>query len=550
MKNIGLHILLCILLCTSAIPAQAIKRQDLIKYASSLKGKKKAELKKAIYDICQPKRVLAYGSGEGKTWAGFYKTDRVEGTQECINRYSDRKFYFTSTTSVINGMNIEHSFPKSWWGGTTNNAYKDLFNLYPSESEANSSKSNYPMGKVTNPNLLNDYEKVGSGPAGSLGNIRLCEPNDAWKGDFCRSYFYMATVYQNLTWQGTQGLQQLENNQWPTLREWAYKLYLEWTRNDKVLDMEVKRNEAIYGIQGNRNLYIDFPFLAEYVWGDSVNVAFDPYTSITTATDDNRYETAEMPGGDGGDTDNPGGESGDGEDNPNPGGDEDDGPDFEGDFVFAETFTGCNGTGANDDAWNGSIASTNLANANMDNSGWTFTSGYAASYSVRLGTGSKAGSITTPAISGLKNSSFTLYFDAAAWDSSSESTTLKISATNCTLSESQVVMAKGAWTTYAITVTNVTGDIKITFSGNGSNNRFFLDNVLIPSEEVFFADKEYICGDVNHDGELTVSDLTDFIKILQRGWAGYNVYAADTDCNSKITVNDIVGMIDRLLGKK
>ena len=65
---------------------------------------------------------------------------------------SDKKFYFESTNTgkSIAGMNIEHSFPKSWWGGHKNDAWCDLYNLYPSDSHANSSKSNYVMGVVVN----------------------------------------------------------------------------------------------------------------------------------------------------------------------------------------------------------------------------------------------------------------------------------------------------------------------------------------------------------------------------------------------------------------
>jgi len=291
-----LAIILTVMVSVGTFAQDYTKRQNIVSYASSLKGKKKAELKAAIYNLCQPTKVLSYGSGAGATWSGFVKTDRVGTTLECRNRYSEKKFYFLSATSTtsIDGMNIEHSFPKSWWGGDKNNAYKDLFNLYPSDGDANSAKSNYPMGKVTNPTLLDDYEKVGTGDAGGT-TIRLCEPNDTWKGDFCRSYFYMATIYQNLTWTGAGssttggGLQSLENNTWPTLKEWAYTLYLEWTRNDRVHDYEVDRNNAVYAIQGNRNLFVDFPELAEYVWGDSIDVAFNPNTSLTSASDDPRF---------------------------------------------------------------------------------------------------------------------------------------------------------------------------------------------------------------------------------------------------------------------
>lgn len=61
-------------------------------------------------------------------------------------------------------MNIEHSFPKSWWGGTQNDAYKDIHHLYPSSSKDNSQKGNFPMATVTN--MKHDsgagYDKVGS----------------------------------------------------------------------------------------------------------------------------------------------------------------------------------------------------------------------------------------------------------------------------------------------------------------------------------------------------------------------------------------------------
>lgn len=292
------------LMFTIGSSAGPMTRSKLAEYASSLQGLKKAELKAAIYAMSQPATLLNYGSGEGATWSGFVKTDIIDSTLECRNRYSADRFYFPSATATkaITGMNIEHSFPKSWWGGSKNNAYRDLFNLYPSASDANSAKANYPMGKVDNPNLLDDYEKVGTGEAGDLGSIRLCEPNDEWKGDFCRSYFYMATIYQKLTWSGTQGLQELENDEWPTLREWAYTLYLEWTRNDGVNQIEVDRNNVIFDIQGNRNLFIDFPELAEYVWGDSIDVAFDPTTSMTTACDDDRYGSFRSDGNDSGST--------------------------------------------------------------------------------------------------------------------------------------------------------------------------------------------------------------------------------------------------------
>ena len=237
-------------------------------YYSKANGLKKEQLKQAMHEIVGKANVLNYGSGAGATWSGFYQTDRMENNQ-VIDRYSYEVFYFTSATSAPSGMNIEHSFPKSWWGGSQNQAYKDLFNLMPCEIKINSKKSNYAMGKVTSGADGNGCTTVGRDDAGR----QVWEPADEWKGDFARNYFYMVTAYSNLTWT-SNGLDMLENNDWPTLQNWAYELLLEWSRQDPVDNIEKDRNEAVYSIQGNRNPFVDYPYLAEYIWGDSITYAF------------------------------------------------------------------------------------------------------------------------------------------------------------------------------------------------------------------------------------------------------------------------------------
>ena len=99
--------------------ANAIDRKTLAQYASSLQGLKKEQLKAALHKLMDKKKVLKYGGrGPGYTWHGFWYTDRDPQTNECYNRYSDKKFYFesTNTGNAIAGMNIEHSFPKSLVG--------------------------------------------------------------------------------------------------------------------------------------------------------------------------------------------------------------------------------------------------------------------------------------------------------------------------------------------------------------------------------------------------------------------------------------------------
>lgn len=271
-------------------------------YYSKANGKMKAELKAALKNIIGKANVLDYGSGAGRTWTGFYTTDRYNGNQ-VRDRYSNEEFFFPATasekaTSAVSGMNIEHSFPKSWWGGAENQAYKDLFNLMPCEKNINSSKSNYVMGVVERAKTDNGCTKVGTGDAGGV-SATLWEPADEWKGDFARNYFYMVTSYSDFNWQ-TEGTKMLENNHWPTLKRWAYELFLEWNRMDPVDQIEKDRNEAVYGIQGNRNPFIDYPNLAEYIWGDSIEFAFSvdgSSTEIPDITDENTfmaYEASEI----------------------------------------------------------------------------------------------------------------------------------------------------------------------------------------------------------------------------------------------------------------
>nr|MBD5376812.1 ribonuclease [Bacteroides sp.] len=181
-------------------------------------------------------------------------------------------------TPSFSGLNREHSFPKSWWGGLTNiPPYVDLNHLYPSEAVANQRKSNYPLGEVTTSEAVyfdNGVTKVGYAVGGQGGGAKyVFEPADEYKGDFARTYFYMVTCYQDLKW-ATNYMYMLQQNTYPTLKPWAYEMLLEWSRNDPVSQKEIDRNEVVYSLQNNRNPFIDMPGLEEYIWGDRKGETF------------------------------------------------------------------------------------------------------------------------------------------------------------------------------------------------------------------------------------------------------------------------------------
>lgn len=239
-------------------------------YYTRLDGKSKEQLKNAAYEIIRPHTVVTYNSLFPQQ---FPKTDVYpelwNGNQRWWEMYSDLVFLVRNGWS---GMNREHSFPKSWWGGQENEAYTDLFHLYPSESAANMAKSNYPLGEVLQSTFNNGVTNVGYAYAGQGGGAaKVFEPADEYKGDFARTYFYIATCYQDYSWKYTYMVQ---NGTYPTLKPWAYELLLDWARKDPVSQKEIDRNEAVYLIQGNRNPFIDFPELAEYIWGSRTTETF------------------------------------------------------------------------------------------------------------------------------------------------------------------------------------------------------------------------------------------------------------------------------------
>ena len=238
------------------------------RYYSSANGKSGSELKTALSNLIYNHTQVSSYSDLPRY---FQRTDVHPNSNRWWDMYSNEPLYAPS----FSGLNREHSFPKSWWGGlTTTPAYTDLNHLYPSEMAANQAKSNYPLATVSQSTFDNGVVKVGYAVAGQGGGAaRVFEPADEYKGDFARTYFYMVTCYQNLTWNKSY-MWMLQQNVYPTLTPWAQQLLLKWHREDPVSQKELDRNEEVYKIQNNRNPFIDYPQLVEYIWGNKMGEIF------------------------------------------------------------------------------------------------------------------------------------------------------------------------------------------------------------------------------------------------------------------------------------
>ncbi|MDE6282840.1 MAG: endonuclease [Muribaculaceae bacterium] len=242
-------------------------------YYSSVSGKRDGELKTALHNLLYNHTLISSYSNLPNY---FRKTDVYPPGDPRYGQWWDMYSNIPLYTYSFSGLNREHSFPKSWWGGSTDTpAYVDLNHLYPSEAAANMAKSNYPLGEVTGkPAFENGITTVGAPVPGQGGGARqVFEPADEYKGDFARTYFYMVTCYQNLTWRYTW---MVSNNLYPTLNTWAVELLLKWHKEDPVSQKELDRNEEVYKVQANRNPFIDYPELADYLWGDKRGTPFIP----------------------------------------------------------------------------------------------------------------------------------------------------------------------------------------------------------------------------------------------------------------------------------
>ena len=156
------------------------------------------------------------------------------------------------TSSCFGLWNREHVFPKSLASPNlvTNfpGAGTDVHNLRACDYSTNASRSNkkYDAGN-------------GNSSSNNQGNWY---PGDEWKGDVARIIMYMYLRYPNQCEPTSVGVgTQLfsPNGDMPDL-------FLNWNFSDPVSEFEETRNNSIANVQGNRNPFIDNPYLATLIW--------------------------------------------------------------------------------------------------------------------------------------------------------------------------------------------------------------------------------------------------------------------------------------------
>ncbi len=276
---------------------------DKASYYASAEGKKGSELKTALCNIIyQANAPVSYAGLKGA-----YLTTDVREDGKIWDMYSNVTNYeagsaFASTIGAEgSGYNREHTIPQSIFSERAP-MKSDLYHVYPTDAKINGVRANYchaEVGKVKTASQ-NNFNVLGT-PTQELEDMGchealVFEPNDIYKGDFARTYFYFVTCYEK-EMKGMKPYGMFTESTYPSLTTWASKMLMRWSEKDEVSAKETQRIEAVYKLQHNRNPFIDFPGLEQYIWGAWKDVAFSATDYINPYNQEDGIEQTEQPTG-------------------------------------------------------------------------------------------------------------------------------------------------------------------------------------------------------------------------------------------------------------
>jgi endonuclease I len=227
----------------------SVKARNLpANYYAEAEGQKGQALLMALKGIVARHKDLGYNLARDVMFADADDVDN-DNTVACVylgrtlNNITNRGTAFQNGK----GFNAEHTWPQS--KGAVGAAKADLHHLFASDCNANSTRGSFPFGEVK----ATDWEEGGSKRGTDGQGNTVFEPREDHKGNVARALLYFYTVY------GQDSSTDMVNFRLeePTL--------LKWHQADPVTAEERKRNDIVFGAQGNRNPYVDRPEFVQAV---------------------------------------------------------------------------------------------------------------------------------------------------------------------------------------------------------------------------------------------------------------------------------------------
>lgn len=167
------------------------------------------------------------------------------------NPITDRTRSKNNNGGSTGQWNREHTYAQSLATPSMNtsspNAGTDAHHLRSTDVQMNGNRGNRLFAS-------------GSGNAGTSGSNWY--PGDEWKGDVARMMMYMYLRYPSQCKPNNVGV-----GTSVAIDPSMITLFLQWNADDTVSVYETNRNVILEGQQGNRNPFIDNPYLATLIWG-------------------------------------------------------------------------------------------------------------------------------------------------------------------------------------------------------------------------------------------------------------------------------------------
>ena len=179
--------------------------------------------------------------------------------------------------------NREHTYAQSLATPNMNtsspNAGTDAHHLRATDVQMNGNRGNRKFA-------------AGSGNAGNVGVNWY--PGDEWKGDVARMMMYTYIRYTSQCLPSNVGVGTSVSID-PSMID----LFLQWNADDTVSLYETNRNVILETQQGNRNPFIDNPYLATVIWGGQVAQDKWNMTSVDENKVNNTFNVYPIPSNDG-----------------------------------------------------------------------------------------------------------------------------------------------------------------------------------------------------------------------------------------------------------
>ena len=250
----------------------------------------------ALHDLMADTHVYytSYSGSKPGSLAYYWKsTDAASGIGSFVLFYSD-----VPGDAEGAEFNREHVWAKSRASYSNMNGGADLHHLRPSLEKVNADKSDHAFGYIGG--TYSDGYKVGVIDGTELYRVRekdgLFECKDDVKGDVARILLYVYCRWEQPNLYSDVAKDQLPDLDGDDKTDTGMRAIesldtlLAWCEDDPVDEWEMRRNDLVEQVQGNRNVFIDYPELAWRIFG--LEVPADLATPTRAGCVHERIETA------------------------------------------------------------------------------------------------------------------------------------------------------------------------------------------------------------------------------------------------------------------